>query len=295
MKNPDAYENILTLLHEQAIHFDKMTEQEALRVLQTQLPWSRLRRYLTNYAPHNGRYEEVDFDDLVAIAGIDIALRQHVLHMATEVEQAIKAALLNVINADNQQNVYQLVKDFAAEEPSIYRKTLSYARNEYVPQRLKNSTIGEFLEHTTFDGLIKMVIFYADQIPQPHPRVLQKIEDFAPAVKQMRNTTAHNHPILADLGIQTVQPSAAFKSVAGQLGLQSHITEPKIHDLFALFYLYQLLLSDEKFLRRSWKEGQHILDMYQRAQAYLAPSSELARFFDAFDKLLKMHRPNTLA
>lgn len=139
-----SYKQQIEHLKQKGIHFDKMSEKEALHYLQYHNYLFKLISYRKNYPKDvtNSRYLHLDFATLVDLAVIDMYLRSLVLKMSLNIEHFSKVNLLKRITDDNSEDGYSIVKN--------YLDTLSDSALNHINQELARNAKSPYCHQAYF-------------------------------------------------------------------------------------------------------------------------------------------------
>lgn len=193
---------------EKGIRFAGISEEEAMSYLENNNNYFKLRAYRKNYNKDKitGKYENLDFSDLIDLAIIDTRLRIIVLEMSLNIEHFSKVHLLLMLNKNNV-DAYDILQDYLStlDEKSMeyLKKTLEhsckslYCKDLYSKQSLEKMPVWAFIELLPFGEYIGFYLFCANRLKD---RNMKNVFYLMLDVKKIRNAAAHNNCIINDLG-----------------------------------------------------------------------------------------------
>lgn len=246
----------------------------------------RLFSYRKLYQKHTsgenkGKYINLDFDQLKALAILDMKMRKNILSMCIDIEHSVKIRLLsdfeksaddgykivqdffntesgekvaqNIVQKHNNVYINGLAKKYIYEKeddsPIFTATYFDYNTHRDIDYNL-DLPIWSMLEMVTFGDLLHFYEFYYDkeihaespQIPVPHKILMN--------VKNIRNACAHNNCILTNLSDNSVNIKPCIKKFISELNLgfgNDSITKKLkckvINEIVCVFYSLNILSS----------------------------------------------------
>lgn len=226
MMTPDRL--IEKMRDEKGITFKYTTEEKAKTYLSNVNNYLRTAAYRQNYQKYTrgvntGKYIKLDFSYLQEMSTIDMHFRFVINRMCLDVEQALKVKLIKDVTSNPSVDSYKLVEDFLNKNPYVVRKLETMVSSPFTGDLIqKYFTIHKmpgFKKHTcehkilayddcpiwvlcevlTFGDIIALYDFYYGN-KAPIPVSVLKL------VKSLRNGSAHNNCLLANLSHGTSRP-----------------------------------------------------------------------------------------
>ncbi len=250
------------LEEEKGIAFIEMDKAEAITHLLKSNNYLRTASYRINYAKNKeGKYVNLDYAYLVELSKIDMYLRSYLLKMSIDFEHALKVDLLAKIEANDNENGYDIVDEFLDKYPFVKQNLAKKSTavftgdliNKYFILNKKDDYIFEIVacdcpiwvlvEIITFGELIKLYNFYYER--NPHKEAKRLPSNILNIVLSLRNACAHNNCILRDLheGDKTYSPPTISKFVAknipvGKAQRNRKLSSRPILEIISLMYCY---------------------------------------------------------
>ncbi|MEK5100927.1 Abi family protein [Cytobacillus sp. FSL M8-0252] len=283
------------------VKFDLISKENAKKILQTSNYFYKITAYRKNFEKNNrGQYIKLDFKLLQDLATIDMRLRYLVLHMSLDIEHSIKTKLLTDITNDPTEDGYSIVTDFLAYDGSsiddymhALKKESHYNYGLYVKHHSK-PPIWVLFEVMTFGNFVKFVEYYYKRKNRPSP--YKEIQQVLKYVKNIRNTAAHNSPILMDIACinqiernKIVKPITEFTKTIPGLSSSSRkkrLSNRKIHDLTTLIYVHYTYIESDGIKKARYGDFKQLLDRTKREINAYDKQDGLIAVFKYFSKLL---------
>ena len=259
----------------------------------------RVCSYRKNYQKYQkgknkGRYIGLNFDQLKALAILDMKIRKQVLGMCIDVEHSLKLYILRDFE-ESSIDGYRIVQDYfntpngvktatsiIQKRNSIYVSELThkYIYPKETTELFTGSDVQEIeynvdlpiwamLELMTFGDLLNFYFFYYDLKTDPASRppipknVLHK-------VKNIRNACAHNNCILNHLKDKSANIPPAIGEFARRIGLTSSSVSSRLKcsaicEIMCTFYCIDVLASvpvKQHDLNKLQEDIQHFYKKY---------------------------------
>lgn len=254
---------------EKGIQFKYTSEAEAENYLSNINNYLRTAAYRKNFqyyrnGPNIGKYIHLDFAYLQELSTIDMHFRFLISKMCLDIEHDLKVQLLKNVENDPTTDGYDIVEQFLSQNTFIINKLESTSSSPFTGDLLhKYFTITRqahlnrikafddcpvwvLLELLTFGDFIHFYAFYYSSRGLSH---LSK--SVVNLVKSLRNGTAHNNCILADLSHGTSHvPPEISQAISHIATIHSNQRRKKLScrpmlEFTTLLYVYKLVVSDK--------------------------------------------------
>ncbi|WP_078382370.1 Abi family protein [Sutcliffiella halmapala] len=296
-----GFDEMIKHLEDKNVRFDLISKENAKNTLQTSNYFYKITAYRKNFEKNNrDQYVKLDFKLLQDLATIDMRLRYLVLHMSLDIEHAIKTKLLTDITNDPSEDGYSVVSDFLAHDGSsiddymhALKKESHYNYGLYVKHHAK-PPIWVLFEVMTFGNFVKFVEYYYKR--KSRPASYYEIQKVLKYVKNIRNTAAHNSPILMDIASinqigknKIVKPITEFtKQVPGlsPSARKKRLSNRKVHDLTALIYVHYTFIDSEGIKKARYGDLKLLLDRTKREVNAYEKQDGLIAVYKYFAKLV---------
>lgn len=283
------------------VKFELISKEEAIDILRTSNYFYKITAYRKNFEKNKyDKYVNLDFKLLQDIATIDMRLRYVVLQMCLDIEHTIKTKILTDITNDSSEDGYSIVTDYlASDNTSIdyYMKALNkeshYNYGLYVKHH-KNTPIWVLFEVITFGGFVKFVEYYYRR--KNKPSAYKEIQEVLRYVKNIRNTAAHNSPILMDITStnqltpqKIIRPITNFTKQIKGLSPQARkkrLSNRKVHDLTALIYVHYTYINSEGIKAARYGDLRNLLERTKRLEDAYTNQDPLIAVYKYFKKLI---------
>lgn len=301
LKRKLGFDEMINHLEEKNVKFDLISKESAKDILQSSNYFYKITAYRKNFEKNNrGQYINLDFKLLQDLATIDMRLRYLVLHMSLDIEHTIKTKLLTDITNDPSEDGYSIVTDFLAYDGSSieeYMRTLKkethYNNGLYVKHHA-NPPIWVLFEVMMFGNFVKFVEYYYKR--KNEPASYKEIQQVLKYVKNIRNTAAHNSPILMDITSinqikkhKIVKPITEFtKQIEGlsPSSRKKRLSNRKIHDLTALIYVHYTFIGSEGIKKARYGDLKQLLDRSKKEVNAYDKQDGLIAVYKYFAKLV---------
>ncbi len=262
-------QNLINHMKSKGITFNICSEEEAMYFLSESTYYTKIAAYRKNYDAHpsginEGNYYNLDFAYLKELSTIDMRLRYCIIHMALDIEHALKRLLLQDIETNPSEDGYTLVKSFNTYHPntipSIKRKIQnSYCKDLYFNNK-NHLPIWVFLEVISFGDLVKLYDHYyknnSNTTRMPiNTAILGNVRD-------IRNASAHNNCLIHNLSKQSKSISAVNNILIRNLQFKQSIVNKRltcqpVRDFISLVIAHKILVNSlptQKIVRKTLKE-----------------------------------------
>ena len=195
-------------LKSKGVTFELCDEGEASRILSEQDHYFRLAAYRVLFpkrvgGKHDGEYAELDFGQLVDLAGIDQDLRRFLLPLTLDVENAAKTKLVEKITDNRNEDGYSVLADYLTHlnhaERNRREGEISRLENDaYLGPLVERYPLDEmpawvFLELSSFGAFASFYLFCANRWGDTEMRDDHYLLRRA---NSLRNAAAHSSAII---------------------------------------------------------------------------------------------------
>lgn len=270
---------IAKMRDEKGITFKYINEEKAQVYLTDINNYLRTAAYRRNYPKYTcgvnrGKYIKLDFAYLQEMSTIEMHFRFLVNRMCLDIEQALKVKLVKDVLNDANADAYKIVEDFLTENYNIVKSLESRIMSPFTGdliqkyfdvQREYNSSNGRhehrikayndcpiwvLCEVLTFGEFLRLYDFYYGDTATISMAVLA-------LVRNMRNGSAHNNCMLANLSHGTSRPPREIRDYVKKMGGISTSQRRKklscrpMLEFVSLIYTYELVVTTKVKLHRS--------------------------------------------
>ncbi len=275
-------------MESKGITFQKISKNDAAKYLIEKNNFLRLYAYRKNFqkaelGEKKGKYINLDFFHLKALAILDLQLRKQIFGICIDIEHCLKLSLLKDFETRKPEDAYAIVTSFFKNNYYTANDILqkSIQRNGYISDLLKkyisecdqlnnedddvcyytflqNNTKKQYcidmpiwvlLESITFGGLIRFYEFYYECYEEDTPISIKLLN----SIKSIRNACAHNNCILHDLSGNKCHPLSFVRTFVSKKGctksmIQSRLKCRTLHEFACVLYLANKRYGNSTFL-----------------------------------------------
>lgn len=261
------------LKNEKGVTFNYVTEEEAETYLSSVNNYMRTASYRKNYTKiqggkNTGKYESLDFGYLKELSTIDMYLRFIVSKMCLDIEHALKVKLIYDIENDDKSDGYDVVTSFLDANAKIIRSLENKSRSPFTGDLInKYFTVEEIWDNQSHK-MKKTITDYSYCPIWVLVEILSYGEfisfyshcygDNAPIkknllhiVRSLRNGTAHNNCMLADLRRNSSNAPAEIKEAVKKIDgisktqrMKNLSTRPTL-EFTTMLYVYGKVVSEK--------------------------------------------------
>lgn len=236
-----ARQLVMKMRDEKGITFKYTTEDRAEAYIKDVNNYLRTAAYRQNYQKHTkgsdkGKYIDLDFAYLQELSTIDMHFRFTISKMCLDTEHAMKVNLLTSIEKDSTTDGYDIVASFLGKNPNILkglmiRSTAPFTgellqkyftlQSVYNPVKQKNENQITAYNDCPAWVLVELLTFgefcnfYEDYYLSRNAQMIPKA--VINLVRSLRNGTAHNNCILANLSQKTSGIPSCISQMAAQI------------------------------------------------------------------------------
>ncbi|MGE7604224.1 Abi family protein [Peribacillus sp. NPDC097675] len=293
-----TFDEMIEHLEEKNIQFNLINKVEARQMLEYSNYLYKITAYRKNFEKSkHGKYNNLEFGILYDLATIDMRLRYLVLQMSLDIEHSIKTIILSDITNNPNEDGYSIVRNFLAytnETIDDYMHPMKwethYNYGIYNKHHV-NPPVWVLFEIITFGKFVKFVEFYSKTRDKRKYKDLEKVLKY---VKNIRNSSAHNSPVLIDIAKikQFSSPTATITSFVRKVdsitneSSRKRLSNRKTHDLTALLYVFDKYVKSKGIKDNRYKELKLLLDRCLRYKDYYASNETLVAVYKFFSKII---------
>ena len=307
-------------MESKGITFQKISKNDAAKYLIEKNNFLRLYAYRKNFqkaqlGEKKGKYVNLDFFHLKALAILDLQLRKQIFGICVDIEHCLKLSPLKDFETRKPEDAYAIVTSFFKQNPYTANDILqkSIQRNGYISDLLKkyisvcdqlnnedddaryytfskNDTEKQYcidmpiwvlLESITFGGLIRFYKFYYEYYEKDSPISTRLLN----SIKSIRNACAHNNCILHDLSGKECRPFSSVRTFVSKKGcsksmIQSRLKCRTLHEFSSVLCLANKRYGNSTFLPKDilhhdLKEIQKVLMQFEYKYLYMFKKNDI--------------------
>lgn len=258
---------------EKGITFRYVSEEQVAEYLSGINNYLRTASYRQNYQKYmngdrKGKYIDLDFAYLQELSTIDMHFRFLVSKMCLDIEQALKVKLIKDVGEDPDSDGYDIVENFLSQNSYIEKKIESLINSPFTGDLLhKYFTVEkEFNSHknkyehkiTSFNDcpvwVLCEILSFGDFLYLYEFYYKQVSKEVIPIailnlVRSLRNGTAHNNCLLANMRRGTSQPPLQLREAVKQIETittsqrQKKLSTRPMLEFTALIYVYSCVVT----------------------------------------------------
>ena len=248
-------------LKEKNIQFEKCKEEDAIKFLQYNNYFFKLKSYAHNFVRYSKvtmqhKYINLDFAYIVELSTLDMYLRKWIVSACLDIEHVLKTRLIKDITNNAEEDGYNIVKKYIDAYgygvlSSLYANVDKSASSELIKkfkQDEEHIPVWSFIETISFGKFIELYTLYY-QIYDGHA-----YSSYLGSIKFLRNAAAHNSCLLNSMrkpysvkirkNMDIMDHLA--KSKMFRTSYKTKMENPVIHDLVVLLFVYRDILNTSK-------------------------------------------------
>ncbi|MCL2374919.1 MAG: Abi family protein [Firmicutes bacterium] len=291
------------------IRFKLVKPKEAEKFITDQSYYFKIKAYAKNFKKDEKKqdnYSNLDFAYLVELSTLDMHLRRTIFHLCVNIEHAIKVQILSHCCSKVEEEGYSIVESFRIKQRQSAKDKKRQPRemlqkNQYtekIHEKYKSSpAIWNFVEMISFGDLIEFYRHYF----KIHDKKLCKLSDLLFFVKQIRNASAHNNCLLANMITPyQIKPSYMVQNYLIQHSskgdISSNLWKKKLtiailHDFAAVLYCFKQFVKSDKIIAKTFEELDTIVVRFKEKQEYFDKNRILQENLKIFEKTVDIFRP----
>lgn len=258
---------------DKGITFNYVSETDAVDYLTNVNNYMRTAAYRKNYTKvqggkNAGKYERLDFAYLKELSTIDMYFRFVLSKMCLDIEHALKVRIIHDIEMDSSSDGYDVVYNFFKANPNIIAsletKTTSPFTGDLIQKYFTVNTTKDpntgkvrstivayddcpvwvLVELLSYGEFIRFYNFYYRKSAPVSSNLLQ-------LVRSLRNATAHNNCMIANLNRNTSKPPAEIKVAVQQIGgisksqRQKSLSARPMLEFVTMLYVYNEIVTEK--------------------------------------------------
>lgn len=294
-KQKITFDEMISHLEWKGVTFERYSKAEAKSFLYKNNYYFKLTSYRKNFRYKDGKYQDLDFKHLVDLASIDMQVRYLLLRMCLDLEHLTKTIIVSDLTMDPAEDGYSVVSDFATHIGTTPEKLLEHAKNgnrKLHDKHLDRLSVWVLLEVSQFGQFTKFLEFYYHR--KRRTKRFKDLNGLMKFVKNLRNAAAHNSCIINSItekgqirpNVQVSQfiglvPEISTSNASGQL------SNRRVHDLCALFYLYDNYVKSERMKQARYSELSEILERCSREKGLYDRNEKIKGVYNFFSILVE--------
>ena len=200
MKTLLNVDQLIEHMKTKGIMFNEVSEEDAKIFLSQHNYYMKLASYRANYKKHmfgerKGQYINLDFGYLKELSTIDMHLRYIIIEMCLDLEHAIKVKLLNDIEKNSEEDGYNIVKKYIAEDSHVLNRISRHKAGEYCKDLIKkyypDFPIWVFVELISFGSLLHL----CDTYKKEYNKAIVN-NNLMNVIRDLRNAAAHSNCVI---------------------------------------------------------------------------------------------------
>lgn len=307
-----AEQLVTKMRDEKGITFEHMSEEDAIDFLKRKNNYYRLAAYRKNYdkrlnGENRGTYISLDFAYLVDLSIIDMHLRNMIFQMCLDVEHDLKVQLLNDITTNSEEDGYDIVCSFIANNEYLKEEIFKKRFSTYVGDLInkfftfethKNTNnkdiiddveircpVWAFVEIISFGTFINLYDYYYD-LDAPIQRQLLN------PVKSLRNACAHNNCIINNLRRGSTRPTRKVSQFVASVpdiksdARRKYLSSQPIFEFCSLLLVYDSVVSESIKKHRYAELSNLINERIPKHSEYYNNQQLLSSAYDFIRKIM---------
>lgn len=287
-------------LEKKKIGFNITDKDTAKKILEESNYFYKIAAFRKNFSKNaRGEYINLEFSYLSNLATIDMRLRYLVLQMCLDIEHSIKTKVLADITNDPIEDGYKIIDEFLKFEKRTIDSYMNPLNKEshYCYGLYSNYhdklPIWVFFEIVSFGGFVKFVEFFF--LYKNRPNNYHELFQVLKYVKNVRNSAAHNSPLILDITATnqikkpTVRPVTTFVSSVKKISKEvrrKRLSNRKIHDLTALLFVYDKYVVSKGMKKARYADLEELLKRCTRCKEEYSKHPPLVSVYKYFDKIV---------
>lgn len=250
MINDDFYNNQIKKLQEIGVNFSNLENDYVISILRDKTYLFRFEGYLSNYEKDsNGKYN-LDFEELEEISKIDFLLRKLILSICLDVEHIIKVKIMNLYNDNSIKDCDDKINYLIENKMFTFSKEKSSNYNEKIYKEYKNNwTLFALIEVISFGSLLTLMNHLDINL------LFCEDKDMLWSLKRIRNSAAHNYPMLCNLDSNknykiNKNIFVFLKNNGFEFNEIDYISIPIINDLMCVLWILHKITNNKVISKR---------------------------------------------
>lgn len=265
---------LVDIMESKGITFQTISKIDAAKYLTEKNNFLRIYAYRKNFqkaqiGEKKGKYVNLDFYHLKALAILDLQLRKQIFGICIDIEHYLKLLLLEDFETRDHEGAYAIVTAFLNDNPQtadeIIQKCVQHkgyicdllskyiseceseSDNTYCQVSTQNGEtklhcidmpIWVLLESITFGGLIRFYRFYYEYYEEEEPIQYNILN----SVKSIRNACAHNNCLLHNMSDNRCYPISIVRTFVINKGCTKAMANSRLacrtlHEYACVLYL----------------------------------------------------------
>lgn len=308
MKPMLSTKELIEHMKEKGITFRETSEKEAMDFLENNNYYMKLAAYRANYekcaeGKRKGMYQNLDFAYLQELSRLDMHLRHLVLEMCLDIEHVIKVRLVDLATKDPQEDGYDIVRRFLAEEggmrvlEGIRRHKAGEYCKDLIAKYYPYFPIWVFVELISFGDLLYFCYFCEKRY---NVKIVNRT--LMNTVRDVRNASAHSNCLLNKMTERIDATKQVNSEISNFIGAMPEISKTSrvnnmnckfTNSFITLLYVYDCLMPVNSRKKR-YEELQEFLEgRVVRHKEYFRTNTKIVGVYKFQEKVIKNLLTNT--
>ena len=301
MKALLSVDELVIHMKEKGITFNEITEDEAKEFLTKNNYYMKLASYRSNYVKcdtgkRTGKYCKLDFAYLKELSTIDMYLRYKIMDICLDIEHAIKVKLLNEVTNNLDEDGYNIVRKFLAQDIHfrVLKNIKSHKSGEYCKDLIEKYypyfPIWVFVELISFGDLLYLCSFYEETYGV---RIVNN--KLMNTVRDIRNASAHSNCLLNQMTTEidsTKQPNNEITTFIKNMrnistsSRKNNLKYQFTYSFITLLYVYDGLIQETSKKKRYTELQSFMNTRVNRNPDYFKSNSKVIGVYEFLKKVI---------
>ncbi|MBO0461223.1 Abi family protein [Enterococcus sp. DIV1271a] len=304
LRHPKAsFEDLIDELVLKGIGFNIMNKSEAKKILSNLNYYYKLTVYRRNFKRDaDGKYVNLEFSYLTDLASVDMQLRYILLTATLDIEHAMKTFLITHITENLNEDGYKIVNKFfhstlttsyeMNREKILHKiKEKSHYQRKLYEAHKDSLSIWVLVEVMSFGEFTRLFEFYFKKYSITEFEI-RRMSGIIHAVKRIRNSCAHNNPLLFYLSRNELEhPNRIISDYCKKAKIgEAFYRCVKVHDIVAVLYAHDFFVKGIGTRKFRHKELLNLTIRSIDRFDYLPKDNDIYYFFRLLRMLLNSYK-----
>lgn len=281
------------------IKFNIINEEAAKEFIQKNNYYFKLKSYAKNFDKYSsginiGKYINLEFAYLKELSKIDMHLRMYIIKITLDIEHFLKTQLLRDCSENDNEDGYDLVKNFLVKYPYIKKnindKSKNSACGDLILKYKNNFAVWNIVEVLSFGDFIKLYDMYYGKYDSD-----ESMSNYLWSVKFLRNAAAHNSCLINSLKkpysnkIKMNKEVNTFVSKIKGITPDSRkkkMSNPIVHDFVVTLFAFDKVVKSEQMKKHSMEELKELIDVRFVSNKNFFEKNDLIKSYYKFIKII---------